>query len=209
MLSFSLQTHRESKDLLLPAWATSSFTTVAGQGWLAGLAEPALDAGPTLACRRVRRQAGIGSSDRDGLFEQKFGAHKHDRSSSGPRKAVSCCACLTRALPAPANAAREGEAELRWTTLTGKEERCWLRSLWGLRNLGESHMKTTLLMSTLATCALLNLAPSGGLANVLSPGDTGVAPDTFTAPPAFTILTLLPMARSQATCSIPRTLMNL
>ena len=26
----------ESKDLLLPAWATSSFTTVAGQGWLAG-----------------------------------------------------------------------------------------------------------------------------------------------------------------------------
>ena len=26
----------ESKDQLLPAWATSSFTTVAGQGWLAG-----------------------------------------------------------------------------------------------------------------------------------------------------------------------------
>jgi hypothetical protein len=26
----------EQDDLLLPAWATSSFTTVAGQGWLAG-----------------------------------------------------------------------------------------------------------------------------------------------------------------------------
>ena len=52
-------------------------------------------------------------------------------------------------------------------------------------------MKTTLLVSALATCALLNLAPSGGLANVLSPGDTGVAPDTFTAPPAFTILTFI------------------
>ena len=33
----------ESKDLLLPAWATSSFTTVAGQGWLAG-PKPSLDA---------------------------------------------------------------------------------------------------------------------------------------------------------------------
>jgi hypothetical protein len=52
-------------------------------------------------------------------------------------------------------------------------------------------MKTTLLMSTLATCALLNLVPSGSLANVLSPGDTGVEPDTFTAPPAFTILTFI------------------
>jgi hypothetical protein len=85
----------ESKDLLLPAWATSSlFTTVAGQGWLVGLAEPALDAGTALAYRRVGRQGGIGNSDRDGLFEQKIGAQKHDRSSSGPRKAVSCCACL-------------------------------------------------------------------------------------------------------------------
>ena len=50
-------------------------------------------------------------------------------------------------------------------------------------------METTLLVGALATCALLNLAPSSSLANVLSPGDTGVAPDTFTAPPAFTILT--------------------
>ena len=33
----------ERKDLLLPARATSSFTTVAGQGWLAG-PKPALDA---------------------------------------------------------------------------------------------------------------------------------------------------------------------
>ncbi len=33
----------ESKDQLLPAWATSSFTTVAGQGWLAG-PKPSLDA---------------------------------------------------------------------------------------------------------------------------------------------------------------------
>ena len=39
----------ESKDQLLPAWATSSFTTVAGQGWLAGLAEPALDAARHIA----------------------------------------------------------------------------------------------------------------------------------------------------------------
>jgi hypothetical protein len=36
MLSFSLHSIGEQDDLLLPAWATSSFTTVAGQGWLAG-----------------------------------------------------------------------------------------------------------------------------------------------------------------------------
>src|ERR1700733_11290549 len=58
LLSFVLHTHRRSKDLLLPTWATSSFTTVAGQGWLVGLAEPALDAGTTLAYRRGRRQGG-------------------------------------------------------------------------------------------------------------------------------------------------------
>ena len=52
-------------------------------------------------------------------------------------------------------------------------------------------MKTTSLVGALATCALLNLAPSGSLANVLSPGDTGVAPDTFTSPSAFTILTFI------------------
>ena len=51
-------------------------------------------------------------------------------------------------------------------------------------------MKTTWLVGALATCALLNLAASGSLANVLSPGDTGVAPDTFTTPPAFTILAI-------------------
>src|ERR1700733_12760430 len=73
----------EQDDLLLPAWAASSFTTFAGQGWLAGLSEPALDAGTTLAYRRVGRQGGIGSSDRDGLFEQESGAQKHDRSSRG------------------------------------------------------------------------------------------------------------------------------
>jgi hypothetical protein len=42
----------------------------------------------------------------------------------------------TSARPAPGNAAREGEAELRWTTLTGKEERCSAKALWGLRTLG-------------------------------------------------------------------------
>src|ERR1700722_10663470 len=89
LLSFVLHTHRRSKDLLLPAWATSSFTTVAGQGWLVGLAEPALDAGTTLAYHRVRRQGGIDSLDRDGLFEQEIGAQEHDRSSRGPRKVVS------------------------------------------------------------------------------------------------------------------------
>ena len=65
----------------MPARATSSFTTVAGQGWLVGLSEPALDAGTSLAYRRVGRQGGIGSSDRDGLFEQESGVQKHDRSS--------------------------------------------------------------------------------------------------------------------------------
>ena len=94
MLSFSFARASESKDLLLPARATSSFTTVAGQGWLVGLAEPALDAETTLAYRRVGRQDGIGNSDRDGLFEQEIGAQEHDRSSSGPRKAVSRFACL-------------------------------------------------------------------------------------------------------------------
>jgi hypothetical protein len=43
MLSFSTHTLGEQDDLLLPAWATSSFTTVAGQGWLAG-PKPSLDA---------------------------------------------------------------------------------------------------------------------------------------------------------------------
>ena len=52
-------------------------------------------------------------------------------------------------------------------------------------------MKTTSLVGALATCALLNLAPSGSSANVLGVGDTGVAPDKFTAPPAFTILALI------------------
>jgi hypothetical protein len=60
MLSFSLHKHRRAEDLLLPTWATSSFTTVAGQGWLAGLAEPALDAGTTLAYRRVGGKTGSG-----------------------------------------------------------------------------------------------------------------------------------------------------
>lgn len=52
-------------------------------------------------------------------------------------------------------------------------------------------MKTTLLAGALATCALWSLAPSTALANVLSPGDTGIAPDTFATPPAFTILTFV------------------
>jgi PEP-CTERM motif len=51
-------------------------------------------------------------------------------------------------------------------------------------------MKKTLLVGALATCALLNFAPPSSLANVLSPGDTGVAPDTFTTPPTFTILAI-------------------
>jgi hypothetical protein len=50
-------------------------------------------------------------------------------------------------------------------------------------------MKTTRLAGALATCALWSLAPSAALANVLSSGDTGIAPDTFAAPPTFTILT--------------------
>jgi hypothetical protein len=89
VLSFVCTCIGEQRDLLLPAWATSSFTTVAGQGWLVGLAEPALDAATTLAYRRVRRQGGIDSLDRDGLFEQEIGAQEHDRSSRGPRKVVS------------------------------------------------------------------------------------------------------------------------
>ena len=36
MLSFALHTSIGEQDLLLPRTATSSFTTVAGQGWLAG-----------------------------------------------------------------------------------------------------------------------------------------------------------------------------
>ena len=59
-------------------------------------------------------------------------------------------------------------------------------------------MKTTLLVGALATCALLNLAPSGSLANVLSPGDTGVAPDTFTLLPPSPFSLFTPMLRSQA-----------
>ena len=55
-----------------------------------------------------------------------------------------------------------------------------------------THMKTTLLAGALATCALWSLVPSGSLANVLSAGDTGVAPDTFTAPSSFTILVSAP-----------------
>jgi PEP-CTERM motif len=50
-------------------------------------------------------------------------------------------------------------------------------------------MKTTLLAGALATCALWSFAPSAALPNILSSGDTGVAPDTFAAPPTFTILT--------------------
>ena len=38
---------------------------------------------------------------------------------------------------------------------------------------------------------LWSLAPSTALANVLSPGDTGIAPDTFATPLAFTILTFI------------------
>jgi hypothetical protein len=37
---------------------------------------------------------------------------------------------------------------------------------------------------------LLNFASPSSLANVLSPGDTGVAPDTFTTPTTFTILAI-------------------
>jgi hypothetical protein len=55
-------------------------------------------------------------------------------------------------------------------------------------------MKTTLLAGVLATCALWSLAPSAALPNVLSSGDTGVAPDAFAAPPTFTILTFVSQA---------------
>jgi hypothetical protein len=51
-------------------------------------------------------------------------------------------------------------------------------------------MKTKLVVGALAACALLDFTPPSGLANVLSPGDIGVAPDTFTTPPAFTILAI-------------------
>ena len=50
-------------------------------------------------------------------------------------------------------------------------------------------MKTTLLAGALATCALWSFAPSAALPNILSSGDTGVAPDMFAAPATFTILT--------------------
>src|SRR3984957_6159797 len=89
VLSFVCTCIAEQPDLLLPPWATSSSTTVAGEGWLGGLAEPALDVATTLAFRRVRRQGGIDRLDRDGLFEQEIGAQEHDRSSRGPRKVVS------------------------------------------------------------------------------------------------------------------------
>src|SRR6478672_3023436 len=82
-LSFSLHTHRRARTNCCP-YGPHRFTTVAGQGWLAGLAEPALDAETTLARRRAGRQGGIGSLDRDGLFEQETGAKEHDRSSSLP-----------------------------------------------------------------------------------------------------------------------------
>jgi hypothetical protein len=78
VLSFVCTCIGEQHDLLLPAWATSLVTTFAGQGWLVGLAEPALDAETTLAYRRVGRQAVVGSSDGDGLFEQELGPQRHD-----------------------------------------------------------------------------------------------------------------------------------
>ena len=67
-------------------------------------------------------------------------------------------------------------------------------------------MKTKLLLGALATCALLDFAPPSSLANVLSPGDTGIAPDTFTTPPAFTLLTFI---SDGAVSSDPRDSANL
>jgi hypothetical protein len=52
-------------------------------------------------------------------------------------------------------------------------------------------MRTKLLAGALATCALLSFVPSSSLANIISPGDAGVAPDTFTTPPGFTLLTFI------------------
>src|ERR1700733_10047934 len=77
----------------------------------------------------------------------------------------------------------------RCVDLTGREKGGPLSSVGGRNQPRGTHMKTTLLAGALATSALWSLAPSAALANVLSSGDTGVAPDTFAAPPTFTILT--------------------
>ena len=70
MLSFSC-TRIGEQDLLLPYRATSSFTTVAGQGWLAG-PKPSLDAPQYLAgvslieqvsANPIRGQTSIAISD--------------------------------------------------------------------------------------------------------------------------------------------------
>jgi hypothetical protein len=50
---------------LLPAWATSSFTTVAGQGWLAG-PKPTLDV--------LLRVAAAGSAIKAGVTDWRMAA---------------------------------------------------------------------------------------------------------------------------------------
>ena len=80
----------------------------------------------------------------------------------------------------------------RCVDLTGREKGGPLSSVGGRNQPRGTHMKTTLLAGALATCALWSLAPSAALPNILSSGDTGVAPDTFAAPPTFTILTSAP-----------------
>jgi hypothetical protein len=55
----------EQDDLLLPAWATSSFTTVAGQGWLAG-PKPTLDV--------LLRVAAAGSAIKAGVTDWRMAA---------------------------------------------------------------------------------------------------------------------------------------
>jgi hypothetical protein len=66
-----LHTHRESEDLLLPCAGHIVFTTVAGQGWLAG-PKPPLDAlwGLTSAYPLIKGQHGVLSEevrgDKDG-----------------------------------------------------------------------------------------------------------------------------------------------
>jgi hypothetical protein len=52
MLSFKLHTRIGEQDLLLPCTGHIVFTTVAGQGWLAG-PKPSLD-----ACRRLAESGG-------------------------------------------------------------------------------------------------------------------------------------------------------
>ena len=94
-------------------------------------------------------------------------------------------------------------------TLTGKEERRSLGSLWGFASRGNPHMKTTLLVGALATRALLNLAPPAVLPTSLAPAIPGLrlTHSLYLPPSPFSLFSAMP--RSQAIWSIPRTFLKL